>query len=64
MLTNFFELVDEREKPDETIEEIWKFLDCEHQVKHIKGKGWTDLAQYAIKHDGWIDAVEASLKNG
>ena len=32
----FFELVDEREKPDETIEEIWKFLECEHQVKQIK----------------------------
>ena len=60
----FFELAYAREKHDGTIEEIWKFLECEHQVKQIKGKGLTNLAQHAIKHDGWIDDVEASLKNG
>ena len=52
----FYELVDECEKPDKTIEEIWKCLECE------QGKGWTNLAQHAIKHDGWIDAVEKGVR--
>ena len=60
----YFELVYAREKPDGTIEEIRKFLECEHQVKQIIRKGWTNLPRHAIKHDGWTDAVEASLKNG
>jgi hypothetical protein len=37
------------------IEEYWKCLQCDHQVKRIKGKGWTNkrnLAQHATtKHD-------------
>ena len=60
----FFYLVHALEKPDETIEDMWKCLKCEHQMKRIKGKGWANMAQHAIKHDGWTDAVEASLKNG
>jgi hypothetical protein len=60
----FFELADANEKGDGIIEEYWKCLQCDHQVKRTKGKGWTNLAQHAIKHDGWRDVVDAFLKNG